>query len=143
MMRGTSNKSAIKQLVKDEMRNPGSILQTAGIGLGYSKIFELPLSLGNQFMLHNMRTTSPKLQKLLDSETHDYWINYTTGVTKLLGVLSLAEKLGTVGTTTVGLMMGADPYKSDLAHTIAMPLSERKKSKKKKKNIIEPIEVIR
>ena len=94
-------------------------------------------------MLHNMRTTSPKLQKLLDSETHDYWINYTTGVTKLLGVLSLAEKLGTVGTTTVGLMMGADPYKSDLAHTIAMPLSDRKKSKKKKKSTIEPIEVIR
>ena len=94
-------------------------------------------------MLHNMRTTSPKLQKLLDSETHDYWINYTTGVTKLLGVLSLAEKLGTVGTTTVGLMMGADPYKSDLAHTIAMPMSDRKKSKKKKKSTIEPIEVIR
>ena len=143
MMRGTTNKSAIKQLVKDEIRNPGSILHTAGIGLGYSKIFELPLSLGNQFMLHNMRTTSPKLQKLLDSETHDYWINYTTGVTKLLGVLSLAEKLGTVGTTTVGLMMGADPYKSDLAHTIAMPMSDRKKSKKKKKSTIEPIEVIR
>ena len=143
MMRGTANKSAIKQLVKDEIRNSGSMLHTAGIGLGYSKIFELPLALGNQFMLHNMRTTSPKLQKLLDSETHDYWINYTTGVTKLLGVLSLAEKLGTVGTTTVGLMMGADPYKSDLAHTIALPMAERKTKKKKKKETTEPIELIK
>ena len=140
MLRGTTNKAALKSLIKDEIRNSGSILQSAGIGLGYSKIFELPMGLGNQFMLHEMRTISPKIQKMMDEESHEYWINYTTGLTKLFGMFSLAEKMGSIGTTTVGLMMGNDSYKSDLAHTIALPSDERKAKKKKKKQLAEPID---
>ena len=96
--------------------------------------------LGNQFMLHEMRTISPKIQKMMDEESHEYWINYTTGLTKLFGMFSLAEKMGSIGTTTVGLMMGGEAYKSDLAHTIALPSSERKAKKKKKKQLTEPID---
>ena len=132
MLTGTANKSELKKLIKEEIRNSGSILQNAGIGLGYSKIFELPMALGNQFMLHNMRTLSPKIHKMLDDETHEYWINYSTGMTKLFGVLSLAEKVGSVATTTVGLAQGNDAYKSDVAHTITLTSDERKKEKKKK-----------
>ena len=137
MLKGSTNKAELKSLIKDEIRNSGSILQSAGIGLGYSKIFELPMALGNQFMLHEMRTVSPKINKMMDEESHEYWINYTTGLTKLFGVLSLAEKLGTVATTNVGLLMGEDAYKADLAHRIILPSDERKAKTKKKAKVKE------
>ena len=130
-------KQSVGSILKDEIGSYDKILQSAGVGFGYSNIMDLPFNIGMSFYLYKNRSHK-FYQDKLDTEMANFWGRQIETSAKLSRISGVVLNTGDLGLELIGSMM-KDGYSTDkLAQDIFLDklFTKRKKAtsaKKKKK----------